>query len=131
MSQENVEANRRGFEAFNERDRDSLLAALDEDVELFPILAAMEGGYYSHDGARRWWSGLLGGFPDIRVEILEVRDLGEVTIAVVRVRGHGAESDTPFDATVWQVHQWRHGKCIRWHAYSSESEALEAVGLPG
>ena len=73
--------------------------------------------------------GLLGGFPDINVEVLEVRDLGDVTIAVARVSGRGADSDTPFDAAVWQVHQWRHGKCIRWHAYPSESEALEAEGL--
>ena len=129
MSQENVELHRRGFEAFNERDLDALLAALDEDVDIFPVLAAMEGGYHGHDGVRRWWSGLIGGFPDISVEVLEVRDLGEVTVSVVRVRGHGAESDTPFDATVWQVHRWRHGKCTRWDAYSSESEALEAVGL--
>ncbi len=128
MSQENVELNRRGFEAFNDRDLDGLLAALDEDVEISPILAAMEGSYKGHDGVRRWWSGLLDGFPDINVELLDVRDLGEVTVAVVRVRGHGAESDTPFDATVWQVHRWRHGKCLSWHAYSSESEALEAVG---
>ena len=68
-------------------------------------------------------------FPRHQLEVLEVRDLGEFTVAVVRVRGHGAESDTPFDATVWQVHQWRHGKCTRWHAYSNESDALDAVGL--
>jgi ketosteroid isomerase-like protein len=129
MSQENVELNRRGFQAFNDRDLDGLLAVLDEDVEVVPILAAMEGSYHGHDGIRRWWAGLLGGFPDISVEVLEVRDLGDVTVTVVRVSGRGAESDTPFDAAVWQVHQWRHGKCIRWHAYPSESEALEAVGL--
>ena len=130
MSQENVDTTRRGFQAFNERDLDGLLAALDEDVELVPILAAMEGGYRGHDGARRWWAGLLDGFPDINVEVLEVRDLGEVIVAVVRVSGRGAESATPFDATVWQVHQFRGGKCVSWHAYSSKSEALEAVGLP-
>ncbi len=128
MSPDNVELTRRGFEAFNERDLEGLVAALDDDVEMFPVLAAMEGGYNGHDGVRRWWSVLLASFPDISVEVLEVRDLGEVTIAVVRVAGHGAESDTPFDATVWQVHRWRDGKCTRWDAYSSESEALEALG---
>jgi hypothetical protein len=30
---------------------------------------------------------------------------------------------------VWQMHQWRRGKCVRWHAYPSKSEALEAAGL--
>lgn len=121
-----MELTRRGFQAFNDRDLGALLAILDEDVEIVPILAAMEGSYHGHDGLRRWWTGLLGGFPDINVEVLEVRDLGETTIAVVRVSGSGAESDTPFDAAVWQVNQWRNGKCVRWHAYSGEGDALEA-----
>ena len=65
MSQENVELTRRGFQAFNDRDLDVLLTLLDDDVEVVPILAAMEGGYRGHDGLRRWWTGLLDGFPDI------------------------------------------------------------------
>ena len=129
MSQENVELTRRGFQAFNDRDLDALLALADDDVEIVPILAAMEGSYHGHDGIRRWWTGLLGGFPDISIEVLEVRDLGDVTLAVQRVTGRGAGSGTPFDAVVWQVHQWRARKCFRWHAYPSESEALEAAAL--
>ena len=129
MSQENVELTRRGVQAFNDRDLDALLALLDDDVEIIPILAAMEGGFRGHDGVRRWWAGLIGSFPEIDIEVLEVRDLGDVTVAGWRVSGRGAESDTPFDATVWQVHQWRGGKCVRWHAYPSKLEALEAVGL--
>ena len=42
MSQENIESTRRGFQAFNDRDLDGLLEVLDKDVELAPILAAME-----------------------------------------------------------------------------------------
>ena len=130
MSQENVELTRRGVQAFNDRDLDALLALLDDDVEIVPILAAMEGGYRGHDGVRRWWAGLIGGFPDIDVEVFEVRDLGDVTVAAWRVAdGRGAESETPFDASVWQVHEWRRGKCFRWRAFPSKSEALDAVGL--
>ncbi len=128
MSQETVELTRRGFQAFNDRDLDALLAVLHDDVEIVPILAAMEGSYHGHDGVRSWWTGLLGGFPNINLEMLEVRDLGDVTLGVVRVSGRGAESDTPFDATVWQVCEWRGRKCIHWHAYPSEGEALAAVG---
>jgi ketosteroid isomerase-like protein len=129
MSQENVELTRRGVQAFNDRDLDALLALLHDDVEITPILAAMEGSFRGHDGVRRWWAGLIGGFPEINIEVSEVRDLGDITVAGWRVSGRGAESDTPFDATVWQMHQWRRGKCVRWHAYPSKSEALEAAGL--
>jgi ketosteroid isomerase-like protein len=129
MSQENVELTRRAFQAFEDRDLDGLLAILDDDVEAFPILAGMEGGYHGHDGIRGWWAGLLGTFPDFRAEIVELHDLGELTIAALRLRGHGAESDTPVDAVVWQVTRFRHGKCTGWRVYTSQSEALEAGGL--
>ena len=129
MSQENVDLTRRAFEAFDDRDLDGLLAMLDDDVEAFPILAGMDGGYRGHDAIRGWWASLLGTFPDFRAEISELHDLGEVTLAVVRVRGRGVGSDTPVDATVWQVTRFRQGKCIAWRVYTSEREALDAVGL--
>jgi hypothetical protein len=72
---------------------------------------------------------LLDAFPDFRATIVERHDLGDLTIAVIRMRGHGAESATPVDATGWQVTRFRHGKCISWRVYTSEREALEAAGL--
>ena len=128
MSQENVELTRRAFQAFNERDIDAVLAGLHDEVEAFPRLAAVEGGYRGHDGVRRWWAQLLGVFPDFQAEILEVRDLGEFILVALHLRGRGSGSDTPVDATVWHVNQFRDGKVIRWRVYTSESEALEAVG---
>ena len=103
MSQENVELTRRAFEASKDRDLDGLLAMMADDVEAFPILAGLEGGYRGHDGIRRWWTGLLGTFPDF----------------------------SRVDASTWQVSQFRHGQCIGWHVYTSEREALEAVRLAG
>jgi ketosteroid isomerase-like protein len=129
MSQENVELTRRAFQAFEDRDLDALLGILDDDVEAFPILAGMEGGYHGHDGVRRWWAALLGTFPDFHAEIVEVHDLGDVTIATLRLQGHGAESDTPLDVTAWQITQFRHGRCVRWHVHMSKAEALAAAGL--
>ena len=128
MSQENVELTRRAFQAFNDRDLDAVLAGLHDEVEAFPRLAAVEGGYRGHDGVRRWWAQLLSTFPDFHAEILEVRDLGEFMVVALRLRGHGVESDTPVDVAVWHVNQFRDGKVIRWRVCTSESEALEAVG---
>jgi ketosteroid isomerase-like protein len=129
MSQENVELTRRAFQAFDDRDLDALLAMLDEDVEAFPILAGMEGGFHGHDGVRRWWASLLGTFPDFQAEVVEVRDLGDMTIATLHLRGHGAESDTPLDATAWQITEFRHGRGIRWSVHMSKAEALAAAGV--
>jgi ketosteroid isomerase-like protein len=129
MSQENVALTRRAFQAFEDRDLDGLLAVLDHDVEAFPILAGMEGGYRGHDAIRRWWAALLDAFPDFRATIVDLHDFGDLTIAVLRLQGHGAGSATPVDAAAWQVTKFRHGKCITWRVYTSEREALEAAGL--
>jgi hypothetical protein len=68
-------------------------------------------------------------FPDFTVEVVEVRDVGALTVNAVRVRGHGLGSETPFEESIWQVGEWRAGKAVSWHSYGSEAEALEAAGL--
>ena len=120
---------RRAIQAINDRDLDALLAVMDEEVEAVPLLAAMEGRYHGHDGIRRWWANLLDTFPDFGVEVVQMREIGEATVAVLSTSGRGVGSDTPIDATMWQVSLFRHDKCIRWRVYTSESEAFEAEGL--
>ena len=101
MSQENVELQHRLTDAFNRRDLDAYLALTDEDIEAIPRVGGMEGGYHGHDGTRRWWTDLLGAFPDFSVEFYEVHDMGgNLTLAAGHARGHGAGSDTPDRAGV-------------------------------
>jgi hypothetical protein len=57
----------------------------------------------------------------------EIRDLGELTIARVRLGGHGAGSDAFVGETVWHVMEWRDGKCIQWASFRTEAEAVEAA----
>jgi ketosteroid isomerase-like protein len=131
MSEENVELLHEAFDAFNRRDLDAFLALCDPDVEFISYLAQVEGGgpYRGHDGVRDWWGRLLAVYPDFRAEIEEVRDLGNRTIARARVHGRGVESDAPMEQTMWQLAEYRHGKVIGWHFFTSEAEALEAAGL--
>ena len=100
-------------------------------MELFSRFAELEGGdpYRGHAGVRDWWENVFGIWSDISGEIEEVRDLGAVTVTRVRFRGHGIESDAPWEQTQWHVAEWRQGKIIRWRAFLSEAEALEAAGL--
>ena len=89
----------------------------------------MEGSYHGHDGIRRWYETMLDFLPDFNIEVSEVRDVGDLTVATVRTRGHGAGSDIPVDNTVWQVARSRRGKCVWWRSFDTRAEALEAVGL--
>ena len=130
MSQENVELQHRLTDAFNRRDLDAYLALTDEDIEAIPRVGGMEGGYHGHDGTRRWWTDLLGAFPDFSVEFYEVHDMGgNLTLAAGRARGHGAGSDTPIEQVFWQVVRWRRGRCFWWAHFDTRAEALEGVGL--
>jgi ketosteroid isomerase-like protein len=130
MTQENVELVHHAYDAFNRRDLDAFLAALDPDVELTPRTMELEGGSYcGHDGVRDWWRTLFAVFPDFSTEILEVRDRGDSLIVGARVRGHGVEGGAPFEEVWWQAIKVRDGKATWWQNFGREAEALEAAGL--
>ena len=128
MSQQNVELYRRCIDAFNRRDLDGLLGLMDDEVEAVSRLVAIEGGLTGHDGIRRWWTSWFDVWPDYRIDIVEVRDLGDTTLATLRAHGHGAGSDVPFDDRAWQLARWRRGKCILWRVFNDRDEALRAAG---
>ena len=131
MSEENVEVVYESIEAFNRHDLDAFLAFADPDIEFSPRSLELEGGdpYRGHDGIRRWWESWLGVAPDWSGEVEDVGVLGDVTVARVRVRGHGGASGATMDQTLWLLAEWREKKCVRWRTVASEAEALEAAGL--
>jgi ketosteroid isomerase-like protein len=130
MSEENVELYRRGIEAFNRRDLDAFLALAHADVVGISRVLAIEGdSYRGHDGTREWWNDLLGVFPDFRIEVVWVRDAGDLTVSELQNSAHGEGSAAPLEEVVWQVSEWRDGRVVRWQIYDSEQDALEAAGL--
>jgi len=129
MSGENVDLVLRMYEVFNRRDLDALLALMHDEVEIAPRLGALEGDYRGHAGVRRWWSDLLDFFPDYAAEIVEVQDLGDVTLGEIRGRAHGAASTTPVVETWWQSIRWRDGRCVWWRNFATKADALETIEL--
>ncbi|HEY7151973.1 MAG TPA: nuclear transport factor 2 family protein [Solirubrobacterales bacterium] len=129
MSERNVELYRQGIEAFNRRDLEGFLALADPHVVGVSRVLAIEGeSYQGHDGTRRWWEDLLGVFPDFTIQIVWVRDAGDLTVSELRNSTRG-EGSAALEELVWQVSQWRDGQVVRWQMYDSEQEALEAAGL--
>jgi hypothetical protein len=129
MSRENVELMQRAADAFNRRDLDAFLSLMDDDVEIVSRIAAIEGGLHGHEGARSWWQNWLDVWPDYQIEIVEVRDFEDVTLAGLRALAHGVGSHAPFDDTAWQLGRWRGGKCVFWQVFTSREEAFEAAEL--
>jgi ketosteroid isomerase-like protein len=129
MSQENVEAVRAGFEAWN--------ASGEPDFSIFhPELVyhprADEPDPTAHVGRdeyERLFRGYVESFAEVTIEILELIDAGDRVIASTvlhgRVSAGGAELK---DAYVF-VYKLRDGLIMEGWEYRTRQEALEAVGL--
>jgi ketosteroid isomerase-like protein len=129
MSEENVELTYAALDAMNRRDLGAFLALMDEEVEAVSRIVAVEGGLHGHDGVRRWWQSWFDVFPDYDIELVDVRDHGDLILGAFRAVGHGAGSELPFEDTNWIASRWSGGKCVWWRVCNTASEALAAAGL--
>jgi hypothetical protein len=102
---------------------------MDENVESVSRISAIEGGLHGHDGVRQWWENWFAAFPDYKIEVVEVRDVGDVLLTPIRAVGHGGGSDLPLQDNAFHVSRWRDAKCVWWTVCDTEAEALEAAGL--
>jgi ketosteroid isomerase-like protein len=128
MSEENVEALRKGYAAVNRGDIDGLLVNIHPDVEFTSLIAEAEGELFrGHEGVRRWWKEVVLPLGGLHGEPEEVRDLGDTVIA--RVAGTYRPRGVEVRQTVWHVVSYRDGKATSWQFFRTEGEALEAAGL--
>ena len=133
MSQENVEVFKRAFDAINRRDPEALLSVLDPEVEWHgAILMAMGGRqtvYRGHEGVREWLRDLYETLSEFQADYPEIRDLGDRTVAIGRVRVRGMASEVEIESPHGTVVEFKNGKGIRIRTYLDPREALEAAGL--
>lgn len=132
MSQENVEAFKRGLEAGNRGDIETLLEELDPEVEWHSALHALLGGeqtvFRGHDGVRKMIRDLNETFSEIHLDITEIRDLGDRLVAIGRYRARGTASGAETETPLALVTEIKNGKTISLRAYFDPEEALEAAG---
>ena len=132
MSQENVEAFKRGLEAGNRGDVETLLEVLDPEVTWHSALHALMGGeatvFRGHDGIREMLRDLYEAFDEIQIEISEIRDLGDRLVAIGRNRARGEASGADVESPIGFVTEFKNGKAISIRNYLDPEEALEAAG---
>ena len=132
MSQENVEAIYRAYDAIRHRDKEALVREMHPEVEGRLYTMQVDGNTYrGHAGMRQFIDDMLGVFPDWEPEILRAIDYGDTVLLEVKAAAHGARSGIALENTTWQVVQVRNGKVFRFQGYRTREEALEAAGLPG
>ena len=133
MSQENVEAFKRGIDASNRRDIEALLEVLGPEVEWHTVVHAVLTGdatvFRGHDGVREMFGDLYEAFDEIQIDVSEIRDLGDRLVAIGRNHSRGKESGAELEFPFAFLVEFKNGKAVSVRAFSDPKEALEAGGL--
>jgi ketosteroid isomerase-like protein len=132
MSQENVEIIREMFAIVNER---GVKAATDSLGDMlapeFGLEEAAElpdpASYTGRDAFIANMAKLEESFEELRLEPVEVVDLGEKVIVVVSMSGRGRGSSAAVQMTFAQLWLLRDGKAVSLRDYATREEALEAA----
>ncbi len=132
MSQENVEVVRRFVEREAITGLDSLMAALDPEIEWVPVQTDPEYSVHrGHDDVRAWLESWWESFPDLRWELERILDGNdEHVVAFVRLAGRAEVAGIDLETTSYAVVFTVRGQkiaCI--HEHLDANEALEAAGL--
>jgi ketosteroid isomerase-like protein len=130
MSKKNLELVEAAFDAYSRGDEPALLELVAADVVItqFPEQVDVRD-YHGHEGFRQVMTEWTGSWDDWSIEILGARELGDLVLATARQRGRGIASGAPMDAEATFVFTVREGLIARWQMFSSEEQALDAVGL--
>ena len=130
MSQENVETVKRGFEALNRGDWETLLAGFDPGVEWIemPSLGPDASTYVGTEAMRGAMESWFSMWTDYRIELSRCLDSGGDVVLLAREHGKGP-GGVAVERELGEVFTLSNGKVIRVRLFGSWSEALEAAGL--
>ena len=133
VSRETVEAVRRLFIAFNERDADAVRELCTADVEWRPAFIGggiVEGAVYrGREGVSEFVATQDAAWEDVFAEPLAIRDLGDRALIEVHLTAIGRESRIPVDTTTWNLFELRDGKLSFGRVYTVREQALAAAGV--
>jgi len=88
------------------------------------------GGYYGHDGMRRWHRDLEGAWGEqIRIQPDVYFDLGEDTLIFFVYHGRGEHSGAEVAMQATSVARWRDGVLTRSTVYLDRAHALRDLGV--
>ena len=127
MSEDNVELIRRGYQAYAQRDFQSVFALLHPDIEIYQTELLPWGGVYlGHEQARDFFRKLndhTEGMP----EPTNFISAGDDVLAIGRLRGRVRTSRNPYDLAI--VHMWsvKDGLIVRFAAYIDTPGMLSAL----
>jgi ketosteroid isomerase-like protein len=131
MSQENVDLVRRGFDAYQRRDVQAMCDVAHARCELFTFTVGVVEAqpFRGHAGIADWMAHELEPWEEWRLEVGEVRPVGERVLARTMVTARGLGSSVELTADSGVVFEFQDGRIMRLWSYLNWNDALDAVGL--
>ncbi len=134
MSLENDEILRRLFDAFNRQDADTVRKLWTTDAEWRPAFIGgglLEGAVFrGHTGLAEFLRVQADTWESVKASPVAIREFGDRALVEVHLRAVGRASGAPVDRITWNVFELRSGRVTSGRVYTSEAEALHALGLP-
>jgi uncharacterized protein len=132
MSQQNVEIVQTAFDAYLRGDLPAMLERFASDVVVTTRPDQPDvRDFHGHDGLMQQLTEWVDTWDGFSIEILRIRDAGDLVIVIAREHGQGTRSGVPMDDEVTFVFTVEGAKVMRWQMFGSEPEAVKAVGLAG
>ena len=132
MSQANVEAVRRSLAAWDRGDFDGFVQDWHPESEFFSAFMVQGEGdvraFRGLQGMRQYWDEWHSLW-DLRVEVSETRDLGDIVLVVAGMTVRGKGSGVKIESPLAYVIELDNGLVRKVQTYLNVNEALKAVGL--
>jgi ketosteroid isomerase-like protein len=125
---------RREYAAFAARDWKALAEILHPDIVYRTFESGTDAGVYrGFDEVTRFFDSWRETFPEFRVELVELIEVGNRVVAVERQSGRGirgSDSETWLEQSFACLIGFKDGRIWRVTEYRNLEEALEAAGPP-
>ena len=134
MARDEVEVVRELIEAWNAGPEAIQRAKglLAEDAEMRPLRAQLEATtYVGPEGLVRFYDDLYAEWEDLSLPIDEIRERGDLVVALVRLVARGRASGAQVEVRVGTVWEVRDGLVRRVESFSDPDDALRAAELLG
>jgi ketosteroid isomerase-like protein len=126
---QDLEAVRRGIDAYNRGDVEGMLETTDEDVVMVPMRSLLEGGEYrGHEGVRRFMADMEEDWSEREIEVEEIRELDDSYLVLGSFHATGRSGTEVRFPLAWHS-VMRDGKLWRMTAFSDREAAFRELGL--
>jgi ketosteroid isomerase-like protein len=126
VASDDVERLQGAYEAFNNQDIPTVMAAFDEQIEwVSPDSVPFGGAYHGHEGVGQFFGQLPQHFQELHVDPEEFIDAGDVIVVPVHLHGSGAGGR--LDSKSLHLWRMRDGKAVSFREYDDTARVLEAI----